>query len=154
VPVDLFQDSNWGGLVVVLSGHHAENQHREDLHGRKPGRVEIHFKVQNSLTNTLGYIKEDEMLNTIQSKKFILDFHSGVQEDEDVLGCYYVCTDKYLQMFWKYETPPSSGSNSQSVKFKPAAASKENVVKASRKNRDIYIHVHQTAQQMHDIDGQ
>jgi len=81
------------------------------------------------------------MLNTIQSKKFILDSHSGVQDDEGVQGCYDVCTDKYLQVFWKYEAPPSSGSKSQSVKFKIAAASKENVLKTSRKNRYMYIHV-------------
>jgi len=33
------------------------------------------------------------MLNTIQSKNSILGSHSGVQED-GVLGCYDVCTDK------------------------------------------------------------
>jgi len=93
VPVDLFQDRNWGCLVVVLSGHHAEHQHREDLQGRTPGRVEILLKLQNSLTNTVRYIQQEKMLNTIQSKNSILGSHSGVQED-GVLGCYDVCTDK------------------------------------------------------------
>ena len=87
MPVDLFQDRNWGGLVGVLSDHHAEHQHRENLHGRTPGRHEIHFKVQNSLTNTFGYIQKEEMLNTKQSEKFILDSHSGVQEDDGVTTC-------------------------------------------------------------------
>jgi hypothetical protein len=86
------------------------------------------------------------MLNNIQSKKFILDSHSRVQEDACVLGCYNVCNDKYLQVFWKYEAPPSSGSKSQNMKFKTAAASKENVVKqAERTEKYIFMSLHQTA---------
>lgn len=48
--------------------------------------------------------------------------------------------------FWKYEAPPSSGSNSQNVEIKTAAASKENVVKqAERTGKYIFMPLHQTA---------